>query len=284
LTGDETVDPKMLVIASLIDQAGGNGKEFLKRMNELQNMMQPSDASAASPSPDSFAMTGELSAEQSAQVAAATDGSNIAVAAQYQGSIKGHFMQEITAEDGSTSKVEVSFEVQISVSVGVAQTTNKSDPIALDMNKDGQISTTDVNGGTAFDINGDGAPEQSDYFLALDKNGNGKIDSGKELFGDQNGAQNGFAELACYDSNHDGKIDRNDSVFGDLKAVKLGKNKAIEMYSLAQLGISSISLQYQSMDGAQGAGNSVAQTGSYTMQDGSSGLAADMLMENKRVA
>ena len=55
-----------------------------------------------------------------------------------------------------------------------------------------------------------------DAFLAIDRNGNGSIDDGTELFGDQNGAAHGFAELAKFDSNHDGVINAQDDDFDKL--------------------------------------------------------------------
>ena len=55
-----------------------------------------------------------------------------------------------------------------------------------------------------------------DAFLCLDKNGNGLIDNGSELFGDQYGAQTGFDELAKYDSNKDGIVNESDEVYSKL--------------------------------------------------------------------
>lgn len=72
-----------------------------------------------------------------------------------------------------------------------------------------------------FDLNADGINELINFvgkgsgFLALDKNHDGKINDGKELFGPQTG--NGFEELAKYDEDENGWIDENDSIFNDLK-------------------------------------------------------------------
>ena len=74
-----------------------------------------------------------------------------------------------------------------------------------------------------FDITGDGRQDQvswvapSDGFLVYDRNGNGYIDSGKELFGDQHGASNGFEELAKFDGDGNGIIDDNDDIFDNLR-------------------------------------------------------------------
>ena len=71
-----------------------------------------------------------------------------------------------------------------------------------------------------FDINSNGEKldipllKEGSGFLALDKNSNGLIDDGNELFGPH--TQNGFAELRQYDEDKNGWIDKNDSVFKNL--------------------------------------------------------------------
>lgn len=72
----------------------------------------------------------------------------------------------------------------------------------------------------AFDLDADGKKEDISFvngagFLSLDKNKNGKIDDGKELFGTQSG--NGFGELQQYDLDHNGWIDENDPVYQQLQ-------------------------------------------------------------------
>jgi len=72
-----------------------------------------------------------------------------------------------------------------------------------------------------FDIDADGKKEEVSLagkgsgFLALDKNGDGKINDGSELFGTKSG--DGFADLAAYDEDGNGWIDEGDSIFKDLK-------------------------------------------------------------------
>ena len=130
-------------------------------------------------------------------------------------------------------------------------------PIILDLDGDG-IELTDNENGTIFDINGDGEKDRTswtqsgqgfdDAFLVLDRNGNGEIDSGKELFGDQNGADNGYDELAKLDSNGDGQIDANDEAYSELQlwADMDGDGKVGdgELKTLEEMGVTSISTQY----------------------------------------
>jgi len=93
-----------------------------------------------------------------------------------------------------------------------------------------------------FDLDVDGKKDwvpqlgKGSAFLALDKNGNQKIDNGNELFGPQSG--DGFIDLAKYDDNKDGKIDKNDSVFEHLKVWRSdGK-----LLGIVEVGVASISL------------------------------------------
>ncbi len=105
------------------------------------------------------------------------------------------------------------------------------DPLIFDLNGGG-IQTVGLNAGIHFDQDSNGFKELSgwvapgDGMLMLDKNGNGRLDDGSELFGEftilPNGlrADNGFEALADLDSNHDGKIDANDAAFSQLRVWK----------------------------------------------------------------
>ncbi len=100
------------------------------------------------------------------------------------------------------------------------------DPLILDLDGDGFNIEAKKNG-TNFDLDKNGFAEKinwtsRDGFLCLDLNGNGTIDNGGELFGDQTlladgtAAKNGFEALAQYDGNGDGVIDENDEIFSSL--------------------------------------------------------------------
>jgi len=121
-------------------------------------------------------------------------------------------------EEVSASSLIVSFKARFD------EVIKHADPLILDLNGNGQIDTTTVEDGHRFDIRGDGKDVQvatvdrGDAYLALDRNGNGLIDDGSELFGDQHSAPHGFAELAKYDRNHDGQINELDDVYKKLQA------------------------------------------------------------------
>jgi hypothetical protein len=164
------------------------------------------------------------------------------------------------------------------------QITNQSDPLVLDLNNNG-IELTDAAHGVEFDITGDGTKEKTafvtggDGFLAIDRDQNGTIDSGKELFGDQNGAANGFLELAKFDDNKDNQIDIQDRIYKSLlvfrEANMDGISQKNELYKLPDLGISSISLFNRNVDLISN-GNRISQLGTYYTADGKVHTAGDV--------
>ena len=77
-------------------------------------------------------------------------------------------------------------------------------------------------------------------FLALDKNDDGIINNGKELFGPQSG--DGFADLAAYDEDSNGWIDESDSVFKDLKIWTKDENGGNRLIAIGKAGVGAIYL------------------------------------------
>ena len=153
------------------------------------------------------------------------------------------------------------------------------DPMFLDLNNDGVIGTTSVSNGRYFDHEGDGYGELSswvdkeDGVLVIDKNNDGVINNGNEIFGDNyiksNGvkASNGFDALRDLDSNNDGVINSLDERFSELRILK-GSG---EIVSLEDVGITSISLDKVSVGVVDGNGNTLVYGGSFVREDGSIG-------------
>ncbi|HKT79695.1 MAG TPA: hypothetical protein VJP86_05715, partial [Vicinamibacterales bacterium] len=163
------------------------------------------------------------------------------------------------------------------------------DPLIIDMADDG-FAFTDANNGVTFDLRADGHPIQTawtqpgstDAFLVLDRNGNGTVDDGSELFSDvspQNAAganvklkkkssgPNGFGALSVFDTvaaggNADGQISSDDSVFGALRLWTdenhNGVSEAPELKSLDSQGVRAISLKYSASKQNDQYGNHVA--------------------------
>lgn len=183
---------------------------------------------------------------------------------------------------GLNIQMEFSFE-SVEVTQGVVQ---QSDPVTLDLDGDG-IELTSYTNGARFDITGSGTKVNTafvtggDAFLAIDRNGNGIVDSGKELFGDQNGAANGFEELRKLDSNNDGRINASDRDFASLLLFKdngNGASESGELISLKDAGIDEISLGYRNTDEAASGGNRLGQVASFRYADGRRGVAADTIL------
>ena len=169
------------------------------------------------------------------------------------------------------------------------------DPLALDLDGDG-IETVSAAGfsGSLFDHNGNGirtatgwiAPD--DGLLVRDLNGNGIIDNGAELFGDNTKladgsfAKHGYAALAELDSNGDGIVSAADAAFQTLRVWQDlnqdGISQANELRTLEELGIQSLDIAYKDANKNLGNGNTLAQQGSYTKKDGTTAQAGDLLL------
>lgn len=158
------------------------------------------------------------------------------------------------------------------------------DPLVFDLGDEG-INLTSAENGVYFDIKGDGSPVQTAWitgnnaFLYLDENGNGIVDDGNELFGDQGGHANGFEKLAQYDSNNDGVIDDKDEIYSQLRLWRDlngdGINQASESLTLAEAGIASVNLNHDNSRTFDAYGNMITDQSSFTRTDGTQGLVAD---------
>ena len=179
--------------------------------------------------------------------------------------------------------IEVIQQRELNLQLNVQPVPKKTDPLALDLAGNG-FSTRGLGDSVSFDLDGDGqlerisAPSGDDALLALDRNANGQIDNGRELFGDQHGARNGFAELSNFDDNQDGRIDLRDSVFAHLSLLRFDQHGQQQRQSLSAAGVSAIDLHAQNVQQALGAYAEIAQLGRFEFSDGRSGQAADLLL------
>jgi hypothetical protein len=183
-------------------------------------------------------------------------------------------------------------------------------PLVLDLAGDG-LNLVDVYDETKkimFDIEGDGLASRTgwvtpaDGMLAMDFNGNGVIDDGRELFSnftydkdetDAGAARrfaNGFAALGQLDDNTDGAITKADKVWGKLRVWRdlnqNGKAEPNELKSLDDMKIAEISLAYEATSNTNHwtmvAGNEVRYTAKFKYTDGRSFEIADVYFKQRR--
>ncbi|MDR2087904.1 MAG: VCBS repeat-containing protein [Clostridiales Family XIII bacterium] len=131
-----------------------------------------------------------------------------------------------------------------------------------------------------FDLDADGRLDSISFagegngFLALDKNDDGRINDGAELFGPQSGS--GFGELRAYDADGNGWIDENDDVFSKLRVWSKDANGADLLFTLKEADVGAIflgdvSTQY-TLGGAAAADGMMRATSVFLKESGGAGL------------
>lgn len=272
-----SIDPRMLTLARMIEAITGQPV----RLMNLPDLQAPSPQAvpaalpsgatpAAAPAPAGNAASGwglvyersEMRTEQQqVQVQAqgtvhTTDGRTISITLDLS---------------MSTTHTESS---QVSLRAGDAVL---KDPLVINFDGPlGQLSNTRF----AFDLDADGKTEampfvgQGSGFLALDRNGNGRIDDGRELFGALSG--NGFADLAPLDDDGNGWIDAGDAVFTKLQVWRMGDQGKPTLTALADTGVGALYLGHVSSELAlrDGSGTQQGQlrsTGLYLTNAGQAG-------------
>jgi len=154
---------------------------------------------------------------------------------------------KIVTEDGK----EIDFSVQLNMSraffteqsVTIREGDALKDPLVINFGgQAAELTQTKF----SFDIDSDGQNDQISFvgsnsgFLALDKNGDGIINNGSELFGTQSG--NGFNELTAYDLDGNNWIDENDSIYNQLRIWSKNSEGKDSLVALGQKGIGAIYL------------------------------------------
>ena len=168
---------------------------------------------------------------------------------------------------------------------------NASCPLIIDMDGNG-IKTISINKNVFFDLDNNlfaestGWVDKGDAFLVWDRDNNGVIDSGNELFGNHTRlssgkkAENGFAALAELDSNQDNIFDEKDEAWFKLQLWfdrnQNGISEAGELVKLSESGIKSINLSYNNTDHIDESGNHHRQRSSVSWKDGRKSEIADV--------
>lgn len=215
---------------------GGRFKDLLKAQEEINKQVNGLQgySGCANPSPiaGAAATVQGISMARSSSVVQLNGGASISIPSFKKVTVTSAFYTEaehtafqsqglVHTKDGRT----LTFDVQVEMSRAFCE---KYDSIAMEdyicvdplvFNLDGNVNSISDQK-FLFDLNADGTEEEISFtnhgsgFLALDKNGDGEINDGSELFGTQSG--DGFADLAVYDEDGNGWIDEADEVFKDL--------------------------------------------------------------------
>ncbi len=233
----EALDPKSRILILLIEKMTGRKIQFfdaseLKAPQALQ-VADPIVIQEALPPPNGYGVEyskvssyseSELTTMQASGIIQTSDGKEIS------------FSLELIMQRQYNQTTTTSFRMGDAV--------RKTDPLMINFSGTAaQLSDQRF----AFDLDSNGkteqinAPQSGSGFLVLDKNGDGKIVNGSELFGPVTG--NGFNELAQYDKNQDGWIDESDPVFKELKVWTKNVGDADQLSNLESIGIGAISLQ-----------------------------------------
>ncbi len=155
----------------------------------------------------------------------------------------------VTTSDGR----EIAFNLELSmvrayheesdISLRLGDAARKTDPLVLNFSGTA-AQLTDQR--FAFDLNADGQAEQINFvapgsgFLVFDRNADGKVNDGSELFGPA--TQDGFQELAALDGDRNGWIDENDAAYDQLQVWTRSANGTDRLQSLAAANVGAIAL------------------------------------------
>ena len=170
-----------------------------------------------------------------------------------------------------------SYNEESSTSTRPVETRQKKDPLVINFAGNAAQLTSQR---FKFDLDSDGKSEDINFvaggsgFLALDKNGDGKINNGSELFGAQSG--NGFAELAAYDTDRNGWIDENDSAYAQLRVwTKDGAGKdvlsTLKQANVGAINLASVATPFDLKDSNNALLGQVRSSSVYLTDDGNAG-------------
>lgn len=190
----------------------------------------------------------------------------------------------------TTDGQEINFSVVMNMSRAFVRESNlqitadrhKVDPLVINFDGAGAaLSQTRFE----FDLDSDGTAEQiaslraGSGYLALDRNGDEKINNGSELFGPSSGR--GFAELAVYDEDGNNFIDEGDSIYRQLRIWTMNEDGTTQLAALGDKNIGAIYLghvssPFQLKDVQNNSLGEIANSGIYFTGDGRAGVVQEI--------
>jgi hypothetical protein len=280
MTDPTTTDANLRILIMFVERLTGH-KVHLIRPGDVRTDAESASQQAGAQAGQAVApANGQSASSQSQQAGWGVD---VKVEQSHQETETTGFTAngQVVTADGRT----ISFEYQTvmhrdftqtsTVEIQAGDAVKKVDPIALNLTG-GPVALSSAR--SAFDLNADGAPEQvalpvpGTYFLALDRNGNGTIDSGSELFGPTTG--NGFTELRKLDSNGNGWIDEGDAAYASLKlwSGPDGKSSSLDQTGVGALYVGqNVSTQFDLRGDTNETLGQIVSSSVYLSEDGKPG-------------
>lgn len=241
VSGEESeapLDPKLQVLKGLIERLTGRPIKLAEFSEIHQALQQQSQAQTSA--------TG-----QGGPAGAARQGWGMEIQSVHRYSEKEEVSFKasgrITTADNKQIDFNLEFSMKREFSVESSETirmgdAKRVDPLILNFNNQSIAMNPNK---IEFDLNADGKKEKINFpvgagFLALDRNHDGKINDGSELFGP--GSGNGFSELARYDSDGNNWIDENDPIFQQLRVWNKDANGKDQLQTLKQANVGALYL------------------------------------------
>ncbi|HEY5717031.1 MAG TPA: hypothetical protein VIS52_00960 [Motiliproteus sp.] len=274
--GATLLDSRMLLIKQIVEQFSGRSLQ----------LFDPVALQGGAASPEPFAQTAPepLTTAENRTTSAVQYGMHYSRSETYSEAEQTEFsaLARVTTADGR----ELNLQLQLSMSrqfvsqsrVEIQAGVQLRDPLVINLGQ-GAVQLSERSQGIDFDLNADGQRERIAFvggdsgLLALDRNGDGEINDGSELFGALSG--NGFADLLAFDEDGNGFIDAGDSLFGQLRiwVREAGEDKLL---ALADQGIGALYLGYSDTpfalkDEQNRLLGMIRNTGVYLNEDGSGG-------------
>ena len=278
--GDVETDRRVLDLVLLVRTFGGSADDARRAAESLRDVRAAATAPAR---PD-------LPAQPANQPAAPAAPARAGWGLEYDLHIERRTVEEtqfsaagqVATADGRAIAVAATLDMSsvtvqradVSVRAGDAR---KVDPLVL--NLDGTAPRFD--GRQSFDLNADGAADDiarlsgNSAYLVLDRNGDGVVNDGRELFGPTGG--DGFAELAAGDADGNGWIDENDAIFDELRLWRPGSggDEPGALQTLRAAGVGAIYLGAVTTPFTVRAGSDavaqIAKTGLFLKESGEAG-------------
>lgn len=281
-------DLRIKLLQAMIERLTGKKFKFAAALGLDDSETSNSDSSSSQRAIDALTNMNGTAHEMAGEATAAKQGSWHLTATTSETYYRNESMA--FASNGVVNTADgraIAFDVSLSMSNEVYQTLSTSvtaditsqfcDPLTVNFNGSAaELTQTKF----AFDLDADGKADQVSIatggsgFLALDKNGDGVINNGSELFGTSSG--DGFRDLCAYDEDGNGWIDENDSVYNELRIWSKDENGSDKLVGLGKAGVGAIYLgsvasQYDLRSSTDKISGAIRRSGVFLKENGGAG-------------